>query len=37
LLLNRGRSIGYYEKDQVTQDELTGLMVGGAELEQLSH
>jgi len=37
LLLNRGASIGYYEKNQVTRDELTGLMAGGAELEQLSH
>ena len=37
LLLNRGKSIGYYEKSQITRDELTGLMVGGAELEQLSH
>ena len=37
LLLNRGASIGYYEKSQVTREELTGLMAGGAELEQLSH
>ena len=37
LLLNRGRSIGYYAKEQVTLDELTGLMAGGAELEALSH
>ena len=37
LLLNRGKSIGYYEKNQVTRDELTGLMAGGSELEQLSH
>jgi simple sugar transport system ATP-binding protein len=37
LLLNRGRSIGYYEKSQITRDELTGLMAGGAELEALSH
>ena len=37
LLLNRGASIGNYEKSQVTRDELTGLMAGGAELEQLSH
>jgi len=37
LLLNRGKSIGYYEKSQVTRDELTGLMAGGTELEQLSH
>src|SRR6266571_1529771 len=37
LLLNRGASIGNYEKNQVTRDELTGLMAGGTELEQLSH
>jgi ABC-type multidrug transport system ATPase subunit/sugar phosphate isomerase/epimerase len=37
LLLNRGASIGNYEKSQVTRDELTGLMAGGSELEQLSH
>ncbi|WP_433174359.1 ATP-binding cassette domain-containing protein [Actinoallomurus sp. CA-150999] len=37
LLLNRGRSLGYYAKDEITRDELTGLMAGGAELEQLSH
>ena len=36
LLLNRGQSIGYFEKSQITRDELTGLMAGGAELEQLS-
>jgi simple sugar transport system ATP-binding protein len=37
LLLNRGKSIGYYEKSQLTRDELTGLMAGGSELEELSH
>jgi simple sugar transport system ATP-binding protein len=37
LLLNRGRSIGYYAKEQITRDELTGLMAGGGELELLSH
>jgi simple sugar transport system ATP-binding protein len=37
MLLNRGASIGNFEKDQITRDELTGLMAGGAELEQLSH
>ena len=37
LLLNRGKSIGYYAKEQITRDELTGLMAGGSELEQLSH
>jgi len=37
LLLNRGRSIGSYAKEQITRDELTGLMAGGGELEALSH
>src|SRR5215467_16263960 len=37
LLLNRGSSLGYFEKSQITREELTGLMAGGAELEQLSH
>jgi simple sugar transport system ATP-binding protein len=37
LLLKRGRSLGYYEKDEITRDELTALMAGGAELEALSH
>ena len=37
LLLKRGRGIGYYRKDEITRDELTALMAGGAELEELSH
>jgi simple sugar transport system ATP-binding protein len=37
LLLNRGRSIGHFTKEQVTRDELAGLMAGGRELEELSH
>jgi simple sugar transport system ATP-binding protein len=37
LLLKRGRSIGYYQKGEITRDELTALMAGGAELEELSH
>src|SRR5205085_5863188 len=37
LLLKRGRVLGYYRKNDVTRDELTGLMAGGAELEELSH
>ncbi len=37
LLLKRGRSIGYYRKNEITRDELTALMAGGAELEELSH
>jgi simple sugar transport system ATP-binding protein len=37
LLLKRGRVLGYYEKGEITRDELTALMAGGSELEQLSH
>jgi simple sugar transport system ATP-binding protein len=37
LLLKRGQSIGYHEKEDITLEELTGLMAGGAELEQLVH
>jgi simple sugar transport system ATP-binding protein len=37
LLLKRGRSLGYYRKDQISLEELTAQMAGGAELEQLTH
>jgi simple sugar transport system ATP-binding protein len=37
LLLKRGKSIGYYEKKNVTLNELTAQMAGGAELEELAH
>ena len=37
LVLNRGRSLGSFSKDDVTRDELTRLMAGGAELDQLTH
>jgi simple sugar transport system ATP-binding protein len=37
LLLKRGRNIGYFQKNEVTREELTALMAGGAELEELSH
>ncbi|WP_051441669.1 ATP-binding cassette domain-containing protein [Arthrobacter sp. H14] len=37
LLLKRGRPLGYYEKNEVTLDEITGMMAGGAELEELAH
>ncbi|RMI37111.1 sugar ABC transporter ATP-binding protein [Actinomadura harenae] len=37
LILNRGRPIGYHAKDEITREELTALMAGGAELEQLAH
>ncbi len=37
MLLKRGRSLGDYAKSEITRDELTALMAGGAELEALSH
>jgi simple sugar transport system ATP-binding protein len=37
LLLRRGKSIGYFQKDEISLAELTGMMAGGAELEQLAH
>ena len=37
MILNRGRSLGDYAKSAITQGELTLLMAGGAELEQLQH
>ncbi len=37
LILNRGHSMGNFAKDEVSQSELTQLMAGGAELEQLQH
>jgi simple sugar transport system ATP-binding protein len=37
LLLNRGSSLGTFEKDAITLPELTRLMAGGAELDALAH
>jgi simple sugar transport system ATP-binding protein len=37
LVLNRGRSLGSFAKRDVSRDELTRLMAGGAELDQLAH
>jgi simple sugar transport system ATP-binding protein len=37
LLLNRGRSIGYFGKNEISLAELTAMMAGGAELEELTH
>jgi len=37
LLLNRGRSIGCFDKADITLAELTRQMAGGAELEALEH
>ena len=37
LLLKRGRSLGDFSKTEISIDELTRLMAGGAELEALQH
>ncbi|TDC91028.1 ATP-binding cassette domain-containing protein [Actinomadura sp. 7K507] len=37
LILNRGQSIAYHTKEEITRDELTALMAGGRELEELGH
>ncbi|AZZ53630.1 ATP-binding cassette domain-containing protein [Rathayibacter festucae] len=37
LLLNRGTSLGTFEKSDIGLGELTGLMAGGAELAALAH
>jgi simple sugar transport system ATP-binding protein len=37
MILNRGCSLGDYAKDEINREELTRLMAGGAELEQLGH
>ncbi|WP_322748589.1 MULTISPECIES: ATP-binding cassette domain-containing protein [unclassified Frankia] len=37
LLLKRGRSLGDFAKSEIKLDELTRLMAGGAELEELGH
>ena len=37
LVLNRGRSVGEFAKDEITIDELTRQMAGGAELDALAH
>ena len=37
VILKRGRALGNWAKDELSQAELTQLMAGGAELEQLQH
>jgi simple sugar transport system ATP-binding protein len=37
LVLKRGRSLGDFAKSEITREELTRLMAGGAELEDLAH
>jgi simple sugar transport system ATP-binding protein len=36
LILQRGRSVGYHAKSEVSREELTRLMAGGGELEELA-
>ena len=37
MLLRRGKSMGDFPKAELTLDELTAMMAGGAELESLAH
>ncbi|MEV6982118.1 ATP-binding cassette domain-containing protein [Sphaerisporangium sp. NPDC051017] len=37
LVLNRGTSLGRFAKADITREELTSLMAGGAELDHLTH
>lgn len=37
LLLNRGTSIGNFEKEEISLAQLTSMMAGGAELDSLAH
>ncbi len=37
MLLKRGRMLGSYSKSETSIEQLTSLMAGGAELEELSH
>ncbi len=37
LVLNRGKSLGDFAKAEISREELTRLMAGGAELEALQH
>ncbi len=37
LVLNRGRSLGEFGKSDISREELTRLMAGGAELDALAH
>lgn len=37
LILNRGQSMGNFAKEEISQERLTQLMAGGAELTELQH
>lgn len=36
-LLNRGRSIGTFKKDEISREEVVAMMAGGEELQELTH
>ena len=35
LLLNRGRSMGFFRKSEVTREQVTNMMAGGTEMQDL--
>jgi simple sugar transport system ATP-binding protein len=37
VVLNRGKMLGAWDKNEISRDELVKMMAGGAELEQLTH
>jgi simple sugar transport system ATP-binding protein len=37
MLLNRGRSLGYFDKSAISRDEVTAMMAGGEDLLNLEH
>jgi len=37
MILNRGKSMGNFPKEEISRDELVRMMAGGAELDQLTH
>jgi simple sugar transport system ATP-binding protein len=37
MLLNRGRSLGYFNKSAISREEVTSMMAGGEALRELEH
>ena len=37
MLLNRGRSMGYFDKSEISREEVTAMMAGGQDLKALEH
>jgi hypothetical protein len=35
MLLNRGRSLGYFDKRAISREEVTHMMAGGEEFQEL--